>query len=90
MDWYKSRGYDFLALSDHNVLSDAGNHASMIEGIRQSRAPRHIFRHNDPADLERKLRDLPLGTPKLVAFESVYSMDGDIAPIKELCDVADA
>ncbi len=72
------------------VLSDAGNHASMIEGIRQSRAPRHIFRHNDPADLERKLRDLPLGTPKLVAFESVYSMDGDIAPIKELCDVADA
>ena len=72
------------------VLSDALNHASMIEGIRHSRAPIRVFAHNDPADLERKLADLDPATPKLVAFESVYSMDGDIAPIGELCDVADA
>ena len=72
------------------VLSDEGNHASMIEGIRQSRAEKIIFAHNDPADLDRKLASLDPRVPKLVAFESVYSMDGDIAPIAELCDVADA
>jgi 5-aminolevulinate synthase len=72
------------------VLSDAGNHASMIEGIRYSGAERQIFRHNDVEDLDRKLSAIEPGRPKLVAFESVYSMDGDIAPIKELCDVADA
>ena len=72
------------------VLSDEFNHASMIEGIRHSRAPTRIFAHNDPTDLDRKLADLDPGAPKLVAFESVYSMDGDIAPIAELCDVADA
>ena len=72
------------------VLSDAGNHASMIEGIRHSMAPRRVFKHNDPEDLARKLADLDPDLPKLVAFESVYSMDGDIAPIAELCDVADA
>ncbi len=72
------------------VLSDEANHASMIEGIRHSRAPTHIFAHNDPADLARKLADIPAAMPKLVAFESVYSMDGDIAPIAELCDVAEA
>lgn len=71
------------------VLSDAGNHASMIEGIRHSGAPRRIFAHNDPLDLERKLADLPRDAAKLVAFELVYSMDGDIAPIAELCDVAE-
>ncbi len=71
------------------VLSDAGNHASMIEGIRHSRAPCRVFAHSDPRDLERKLADLDPEAPKLVAFESVYSMDGDIAPIAELCDVAD-
>lgn len=71
------------------VLSDAGNHASMIEGIRHSRAERMIFAHNSPADLDRKLSRLDPALPKLVAFESVYSMDGDIAPIKEICDVAD-
>jgi 5-aminolevulinate synthase len=72
------------------VLSDAGNHASMIEGIRHSRAKCSVFAHNDPADLDRKLRELDPDVPRLVAFESVYSMDGDISPIAELCDVADA
>jgi 5-aminolevulinate synthase len=72
------------------VLSDAGNHASMIEGIRHSRAEKIIFRHNDPEDLDRRLAALDPEAPKLVAFESVYSMDGDIAPVAELCDVADA
>ncbi len=70
------------------VLSDAGNHASMIEGIRHSRAERHIFRHNDPADLDRILSGLPPERPKIIAFESIYSMDGDVAPIASLCDVA--
>ena len=72
------------------VLSDALNHASMIEGIRHSRAAKQTFAHNDPADLDRKLAALDPALPKLVAFELVYSMDGDIAPIAELCDVAEA
>jgi 5-aminolevulinate synthase len=72
------------------VLSDAGNHASMIEGIRHSRAEKKIFKHNDVRDLERLLKQIEPGRPKLVAFESVYSMDGDIGPIKEICDVANA
>jgi 5-aminolevulinate synthase len=71
------------------VFSDALNHASMIAGIRNSRAEKYIFRHNDPADLARLLEQVPGERPKLVCFESVYSMDGDIAPIGELCDVAD-
>jgi 5-aminolevulinate synthase len=71
------------------VLSDAQNHASMIEGIRHSRAEKHVFAHNDPEDLDRRLSRLDPDAPKLVAFESVYSMDGDIAPIAEICDVAD-
>jgi 5-aminolevulinate synthase len=71
------------------VLSDSMNHASMIEGVRHSRAEKRIFAHNDPADLDRKLSALDPSVPKLVAFESVYSMDGDIAPIAEICDVAD-
>ena len=71
------------------VLSDALNHASMIEGIRHSRAKCIVFAHNDVADLERKLAALDPDVPKLIAFESVYSMDGDIAPIAEICDVAD-
>src|SRR5438445_7012200 len=71
------------------VLSDAMNHASMIAGIRNSRAEKHIFRHSDPADLARLLERVPPERSKLVCFESVYSMDGDIAPIAALCDVAD-
>jgi 5-aminolevulinate synthase len=71
------------------VISDAGNHASMIEGVRHSRVEKRIFRHNDPRDLERRLRDLDPARPKIVMFESVYSMDGDIAPIDEICDVAE-
>ncbi|HMB76360.1 MAG TPA: 5-aminolevulinate synthase [Kiloniellaceae bacterium] len=71
------------------VLSDAMNHASMIEGIRHSKAERRVFKHNDPADLDRLLADQPRERAKLVAFESVYSMDGDIAPIDEFCDVAE-
>jgi 5-aminolevulinate synthase len=72
------------------IFSDAANHASMIEGIRHSGAPRRVFRHNDPEDLARKLGEFDRSVPKLVAFESVYSMDGDIAPIAEICDVAEA
>jgi 5-aminolevulinate synthase len=76
-------------LPDCVVLSDVSNHASMIEGIRHSGAERKLFKHNDVEDLDRKLATIEPGRPKLIAFESVYSMDGDIAPIKELCDVAD-
>ncbi|KIN63362.1 5-aminolevulinate synthase [Sulfitobacter noctilucicola] len=76
-------------IPDCVVLSDALNHASMIEGIRHSKAERMIWKHNDLEDLEAKLAALPLDRPKLIAFESVYSMDGDIAPIREICDLAD-
>ncbi|MGH7067407.1 MAG: 5-aminolevulinate synthase [Acetobacteraceae bacterium] len=71
------------------VVSDAANHASMIEGIRHSRAERRIFAHNDQRDLRRQLSGIAPERPKLVAFESVYSMDGDIAPIEKLLDVAE-
>jgi len=72
------------------VFSDALNHASMIEGIRQSGAEKRIFQHNDPEDLDRQLREVQPGRAKLVAFESVYSMDGDVGRIREICDVAEA
>jgi len=71
-----------------HVFSDAKNHASMIAGIKGARAVVHIFRHNDMAHLEQLLRDSPAAAPKLVAFESVYSMDADIAPIGAICDLA--
>src|ERR1700738_1001551 len=71
------------------VFSDAFNHASMIAGIRNSRAEKHIFRHSDPSDLARRIESVAPDRPKLVCFESVYSMDGDIAPIAALCDVAE-
>jgi 5-aminolevulinate synthase len=72
------------------VLSDAQNHASMIEGIRHSRAERQIFRHNDPEHLNQLLSAIDPSRPKLVAFESVYSMDGDIGPIREIVEVSEA
>lgn len=72
------------------ILSDALNHASMIEGMRHSRAEVQRFAHNSPEDLDAKLAAIEPGRPKLVAFESVYSMDGDIAPIAEILDVCEA
>jgi len=78
------------ALPGFHVFSDAKNHASMIAGMRGARgAVRHIWQHNDLADLEAKLAAAPADAPKLVAFESVYSMDGDIAPIGAICDLAE-
>ncbi|MBJ6370079.1 5-aminolevulinate synthase [Sedimentitalea arenosa] len=76
-------------LPDAVILSDSLNHASMIEGIRHSRAQKVIWKHNDPEDLDRKLAALPANAPKIVAFESVYSMDGDICPMAEIVEVAD-
>jgi 5-aminolevulinate synthase len=70
------------------IFSDALNHASMIAGIRASGAEKQIFKHNDPADLERRLRLVDKDRPKIIAFESVYSMDGDIAPIAAFRDLA--
>ncbi|KAK8869581.1 5-aminolevulinic acid synthase [Kwoniella newhampshirensis] len=71
------------------VFSDSSNHASMIQGIRHSGAKKVIFKHNDMADLEAKLKAVPKETPKLIAFESVYSMCGSVAPIETICDLAD-
>jgi len=71
------------------IFSDASNHASMIEGIRHSRAERRIWKHNDVADLDRQLSEFGPDVPKIVAFESVYSMDGDIAPIADIIAVAE-
>ena len=71
------------------VFSDALNHASMIEGIRHGGMEKRIFKHNDLADLEAELRSAPADAPKLIAFESVYSMDGDFGPIAGICDLAE-
>ena len=76
-------------MPDCVLLSDSSNHASMIAGIRHSRAEKQIFEHNDPKDLERRLAALGRDRPKIVVFESVHSMDGDIAPISAFCDLAD-
>src|ERR1700757_2787718 len=71
------------------IFSDAMNHASMIAGIRHGRAQKHVWRHNDLAHLEELLKAAPAGAPKLIAFESVYSMDGDIADINGVADLAE-
>ncbi|KAI0028031.1 5-aminolevulinate synthase [Vararia minispora EC-137] len=70
-------------------FSDSMNHASMIQGIRHSGAKKVIWKHNDLVDLENKLKEWPLETPKIIAFESVYSMCGSVGPIREICDLAD-
>ncbi|WP_297369730.1 5-aminolevulinate synthase [Acidocella sp.] len=78
------------ALPDWHVFSDAQNHNSMIVGIKGGKsATVHVFKHNDMADLERLLAAAPADAPKIIVFESVYSMDGDIAPLAEICDLAD-
>ncbi|GAN81353.1 5-aminolevulinate synthase [Acidocella aminolytica] len=78
------------SLPDWHVFSDAQNHNSMIVGIKGGKtATVHIFKHNDMADLERLLAEAPAEAPKLIVFESVYSMDGDIAPLEQICDLAD-
>jgi len=71
------------------IFSDAKNHASMIDGIRQGGCERHIWKHNDLNDLERLLKAVPEGRPVIIAFESVYSMDGDISPMAAICDLAE-
>lgn len=75
-------------LPDCVILSDEMNHASMIEGIRGGRSVKRIWRHNDIEHLEGMLKELPAERPKVIAFESVYSMDGDIAPLGAICDLA--
>jgi 5-aminolevulinate synthase len=76
-------------LPDCVILSDSMNHASMIQGIRHSGAKKMVFKHNDLADLEAKLKTLAPEQPKIIAFESVYSMCGSVAPIEAICDLAD-
>jgi 5-aminolevulinate synthase len=71
------------------IYSDELNHASMIEGIKRAGCAKRIFRHNDLGHLRALLENDPADAPKVIAFESVYSMDGDVAPLKELCDLAD-
>jgi len=81
-------------LGDCHIISDELNHASMIAGVRNARMPKHLWKHNDLGHLEQTLRAIDerhgAATPKLIAFESVYSMDGDIAPIREINDLAEA
>lgn len=75
-------------LKDCVIFSDQYNHASMIHGIRNSRCEKHIFRHNDPEHLEFLLQSVDINRPKLIAFEAVYSMEGDIAPVETYCNLA--
>ena len=72
------------------IYSDELNHASMIEGIRRNGGEKKVFKHNDMRDLRRLLQEDKSSSPKLIAFESIYSMDGDFAPIKEICDLAES
>ncbi|OWB75820.1 hypothetical protein B5S31_g5832 [[Candida] boidinii] len=76
-------------IKDLVIFSDELNHASMIVGVKNSKSKKHIFKHNDLNDLESKLAMYPKSTPKLIAFESVYSMCGSVAPIEKICDLAD-
>ena len=71
------------------IFSDASNHASMIEGVRNAGGEKHVWRHNDVTHLEELLRATPADKPKLIALESVYSMDGDIGPLEAVCDLAE-
>lgn len=75
-------------LPNCHILSDAGNHASMIQGIRNSNVPKHIFRHNDYNHMESILKTLPSSIPKIVAFETVHSMDGSICDVHKMCDTS--
>jgi 5-aminolevulinate synthase len=72
------------------IFSDASNHASMIEGMKRSRCEVRVFRHNDLVNLQALLNEAPAAAAKLIAFESVYSMDGDVSPIRSICDIAEA
>lgn len=76
-------------MPDCVVFSDEKNHASIIEGLRNGRAERHVFQHNDPVHLDRLLAQVAPEKPKIVVFESIYSMDGDVSPIADICDVAE-
>ncbi|MBA3813329.1 MAG: 5-aminolevulinate synthase [Alphaproteobacteria bacterium] len=90
---YVSNEASISALASHLpecvVFSDAHNHASIIQGIRNSRAHKEIFRHNDPAHLRELLSQYPKDRAKIIVFESVYSMDGDVAPVEVFCDLAE-
>lgn len=76
------------ALPGCEIFSDAGNHASMIQGIRTSGVPKHVYKHNDPEHLEKLLKSVDVSKPKIVAFETVHSMSGAVCPLHELCDIA--
>ncbi|MDG7056092.1 MAG: 5-aminolevulinate synthase [Wolbachia endosymbiont of Meromenopon meropis] len=76
-------------IPDVVIFSDEKNHSSMIEGIKSGNRPKYIFRHNDINHLEQLLKSVSRKRPKIIAFESIYSMDGDIAPLKEICNLAD-
>merc|ERR1712079_283142 len=89
---YVANDTTLFTLAQHlpgcHIFSDAGNHASMIQGIKNSGVPKHIFRHNDPDHLEELLKKVDPSIPKIVAFETVHSMTGAICPLEEMCDVA--
>ncbi|MBI1959829.1 MAG: glycine C-acetyltransferase, partial [Candidatus Rokubacteria bacterium] len=88
---FDANGGLFEALLDESdaVISDALNHASLIDGIRLCRAQRHRYEHGDMADLERRLNETRAARTRLIATDGVFSMDGDVAPLREICDLAD-